>query len=117
MARKKRPSATDSPHDSSPNPTTRGSGRDASSVEGSASCNGSELTGRGGHQLLDRLPGEPSQPPPQLTPAEEDRPQHLRNREDPLRVADVIEDVVDEEGREPRPPLGSARGAQLALLA
>ena len=66
------------------------------------------LEGRGGHQLLDRLPGEASQGPAQLAPAEEERPQHLRNREDPLRVPDVLEDLIDEEGRELRAPLGSA---------
>jgi hypothetical protein len=75
------------------------------------------LTGRGGHQLSHRSPGEPCQGPPQLAPADEERPQHLRNREDPLRVGDVLEDVVDEERGQLRPPLGGAGGAQLALLA
>jgi len=75
------------------------------------------IEGRSGHQLLHRLPGEPCQHAAQLAPAEGQRPQHLGNGEDPLRVPDVLEDVVDEERGELRAALGGAGRAQLALLA
>ena len=44
-------------------------------------------------------------------------PQHLGDREDPLGMAHLLHDLVLEEGRHLRRPLGSAGGAQPAPLA
>jgi hypothetical protein len=48
---------------------------------------------------------------------EEVRPQHLREREDPLRVADIDKHLLAQERRQRRSPLGRAGGAQPTALA
>ena len=48
---------------------------------------------------------------------EDIRPQHLREREDPLRVADIDKHLLAQERRQRRSPLGRARRAQPTVLA
>jgi hypothetical protein len=75
------------------------------------------LPGRRGQELSCRLRCGPGQLSQQLPVVEEVHTQHLGGREDPLGVAHVLDDLVSEERRQLRGPLGPARGAQTPPLA
>ncbi len=70
-----------------------------------------------GHQLADRLGCQTAHVPQQLTLAEEVEPQHLRDGEHPLGVADVLDHLVRKKRSQLGAPLGSTRRAQPSLLA
>ena len=55
--------------------------------------------------------------PAQVAHLEEQWAEHLRDGENPLCVADVLLDVIDQEGAELGATLGGAGGAEAALLA
>jgi len=74
------------------------------------------VTDRRGHQLTHGLPSSLAQPAQQLTVVEEERAKHLRDREGPQTVSDLLEHLVGEKGAEHRPALGGARGAEAAPL-
>ena len=59
------------------------------------------------HQLADRLVGQTAQIPQQLTLAEEEKPQHLRNGEHPLGVTDVLDYLIGHKRGQRGPTLGS----------
>ena len=75
-----------------------------------------ELSRRGGLLAL-AASGAERQRAQQLPVVQEVDPQHLGDREDPLGMAHLLHDLVMEESRELRRPLGSARGAQPSSLA
>jgi hypothetical protein len=70
-----------------------------------------------GHQLPHGLVGRTAQPPEQRPVVEEVRPEHLREREHPLGVANLFEHLLAQEGGELGGTLGSAGRAQAAALA
>jgi len=59
------------------------------------------------HELLDRLVGGQRERAEKLAVVPEVDPQHLGDREHPLGMAHLLDDLVLEEGRELRCPLGS----------
>ena len=74
------------------------------------------LLDRRRHQVADGLPGEAGEVTAQGAHLEEQWPEHLGDGENPLGVADVLLDVIDQEGAELGATLGGAGGAQTALL-
>lgn len=63
------------------------------------------IAGGNGHQLAHGLPASAPEPPEKLSVVEEEHPQHLRNRERPQAVPDLL----GEERAEERTALGRAR--------
>jgi hypothetical protein len=62
-----------------------------------------------GHQLAHDLPADAAEAAEQLTMVEEEDPQHLRDRERPQAVPDLLDDLLGEERAEERTALGRAR--------
>jgi len=72
---------------------------------------------RRAHQLKHRFPRYPGEAAQQLAMVQEVRPQHLRDDEDPLGMADLGEYILRQEPRHRRRPLRRARRTQLPGLA
>ncbi len=69
------------------------------------------------HELKHRLPGSAGKPAQMSSMVQEVRAQHLRDQEDPLGVAVLPQDLLDQQRGSRRPALRRTRRDQIAGLA